>query len=263
MLRRAASGVFIAALFLALPARADPPPGPAPVAKPASTAPDTQEPSSDEEAARLFQEAEARYAEGDVPGALESMKQAYASSGHHELLFNLGELERELGHCMAARRNYSEYVTRVPDGRKRADALRKEGELRPHCPTLPRAEPATTASASSSYWTPATIAGWATIGAGVVSAAGGTYLAVRAQKDQHELEDRVNTDGAFTQSDEELMHHGERSAAWARGLFVGAGVLVAAGVTLLVLQPGSAKPATTLAVTLDTRTATAVWRGSF
>jgi hypothetical protein len=67
----------------------------------------------------------------------------------------------------------------------------------------------------------------------------------------------------FTQSDKQLEHDGERSAAWSRGLFVGAGILVATGVTLLVLKPGSQQPTSSVAVGFDARSATAVWRGSF
>jgi hypothetical protein len=227
--------------------------------------PPPAEPTADQEAARLFREAESRYAEGDVAGALLSMQEAYARSGRPELRFNLGELERELGHCAAARQHYAAYAARVPDGRKHPEAIRKESELRAHCPDSPALTPAPAekkAMEPSPYWTPATMAGWVTIGAGAIAAASGTYFAVQASRDEQKLEDHY-ADRVFTQSDKQLEHDGERSAAWARGLFVGAGVLVAAGVTVLVVQPGSAKPNTTLAVSVDARTATAVWRGSF
>lgn len=267
MLRRVVTGAVVTAALHALPAQAEPPAaappppgsGAAPPARPA-------EATGDQEAARLFHEAETRYADGDVPGALQSMQEAYSRSGRHELLFNLGELERELGHCLAARRAYVAYVDRVPDGRRRTEAARKETELREHCPDSapPPVAPSNAAEeARPGYWTPANIAGWATIGAGVVAAATGTFFAVQASRDEQKLESRMNADAAFTQSDKQLEHDGERSAAWARGLFAGAGVLVAAGVTVLVLQPGSTKPANTLAVSLDTRSAAAVWSGSF
>jgi tetratricopeptide (TPR) repeat protein len=221
--------------------------------------------ASNENAARLYHEAEAKYAEGNVPAALSRMQEAYALSGRPELLFNLGELERELGHCAVARKDYAAYLAQVPDGRRRGEAQRKGGELRRHCPDEPTKPEAPTAAkvAHSPYWTTATIAGWATIGAGLVAAAGGTYLAVQANRDEDQLEERMHAGDPYTQSDKQLEHDGERSAAWARGLFAGAAVLVTTGVTLLVLQPGSAKPRNTLAVGFNAGTATAVWRGSF
>jgi hypothetical protein len=263
MPRPLVSAAILAALLQALPARAEPPLAePARVPVDADASPRPAEPNDNQDAARLYHEAEARYAEGDIPGALEQMKQAYARSGRPELLFNLGELRRELGHCVAARNDYAEYVARVPDGRKRAEASRKEAELRQHCPDVAR-EPAVVPGTGQSYWTPATIAGWATIGAGVVVAASGTYLAVQASHDEQKLEDHLSAGAPFTESDKQLEHDGEHSAAWSRGLFVGAAVLVTTGVTLLVLQPGKTPPTTSVAVGFDARTATAVWRGSF
>ena len=264
MPRFAATGAFLVVLIPASLAGAEPPPTvPPPPALPSSSV--APESASNENAARLYRDAEALYAEGNVPGALSRMQEAYTLSGRPELLFNLGELERELGHCVRARKNYAAYLAQVPDGRKRDEAQRKEEELHRHCPDQPTKAEAPTAvtPAHTPYWTPATIAGWATIGAGLVAAAGGTYLAVQANRDEDQLEARMAAGDPFTQSDKQLEQDGERSAAWARGLFAGAAVLVTAGVTLLVLQPGSAKPTTTLAVGLDAGTAKAVWRGSF
>jgi len=265
MARLALTGALLTTLCGSLTARAEPPPT---VSLPGGTAViGTASPaeSDDQAAARLFHEAEARYAEGDLPGALARMREAYARCGRPELLFNLGELERELGHCAAARDHYAEYVARVPDGRKRTGATRKASELRAHCPdAAPAPAPAPSApDASPSYWTPATVTGWASIGAGVVAAAGGTYFAVHASRKEGELESRVSAGNAFTQTDKQMEQDGERSAAWARGLFAGAAVLVGAGVTLLVIRPGSSAPATTVGVGVDAQGATAVWRGSF
>jgi tetratricopeptide (TPR) repeat protein len=214
MVRLLVTGALVAALFQAPPARADPPPDVPPPAAPAAsaTAP-AAAPTNSQAAAQLYYDAEARYAEGDVLGALERMREAYSRSGRPELLFNLGELRRELGQCVAARNDYAEYLARVPDGRKRDEATRKEAELRERCPDqAPR--PAATTGASQPYWNPATIAGWATIGAGVVAAAGGTYFAVQASHDQQKLEEHMSAGAPFTQSDKQLEHDGERSAAW-------------------------------------------------
>src|SRR3954470_11151746 len=98
MARLAVTGVLLTALSGALTAQAEPPAAAAPPAQaepPAATAGTAE--SGDQAAARLYHEAEARYGEGDVPGALVRMQEAYAHSGRPELLFNLGELERELG----------------------------------------------------------------------------------------------------------------------------------------------------------------------
>ncbi|HEV8548673.1 MAG TPA: hypothetical protein VGQ57_06590 [Polyangiaceae bacterium] len=265
------------------PAGAVPPAEPAPAARPAET-------TSDQEAAELFHQAEARYGQGDVAGALELMQAAYARSGRPELLFNLGELRRELGDCATARNNYAEYLTRVPDGRRRDEASRSYRELDQRCPETREPAPPvqsssvvpvlpapvaavpmattpilhqTTAEPRVPYWTPATIAGWASLGAGAVATVTATVFAVQASHDQKKLEAHFQTGVPFTQNDKELESDGERSAAVARGLYVGAGALVAAGVTLLVLRPGDAKPSGSLAVGFDARSATASWRGSF
>ena len=263
MLRRFVSGALVSTVLQALPAHAEPP---APPTDPEPTAAArTTEPTSAEEAERLFHDAEIRYAEGDLPAALRSMKEAYARSARHELLFNLGELERELGQCRAARHDYAEYVARVPGGRRHDEATRKESELRVQCPdSAPALAPAQPARPPQpGYWTPATIAGWATIGASVAMASGATYFAIQASQDERYLEDRMHPGNEFTHADKQIEHDGERSAAWARGFFVGASVLVATGITLLVVQPGSAKPASTVTMAFDAQGATAAWRGHF
>lgn len=264
MPRLAGTGAFLIVLIPASPALADGPPvAPAPPASPSSLT--AEESSSDDDAARLYHEAEASYAQGDVQGALSRMQEAYTLSGRPELLFNMGELERELGHCALARKAYAAYLAQVSDGRRRDEAQRKEGDLRHDCPDEPATPevPAAPKEERQSYWTSATIAGWATIGAGLVAAAGGSYFAVQASRDENQLEERIDAGDPFTQSDKQLEHDGERSASWARGLLAGGAVLVTTGVTLLVLQPGSAKPSTTVSIGLGAGTATAAWRGSF
>src|SRR5688572_5100567 len=95
--RRGATLLVTFASLLSLGARA---------AEPASDAAFAANETPALRAAELFREAEALYVIGDVAGALERMQSAYDVSGRPELLFNLGQLQRELGHCVEAVTNY-------------------------------------------------------------------------------------------------------------------------------------------------------------
>ncbi len=224
------------------------------------------------DAASSFREAEARYLAGDVEGALQSMQRSYELSGRAELLYNLGELRRELGKCREARRDYQAYLERVTSGVRRERALAAVAELRAECPEAdtalvepspaapplapppveqsgsnvsdtPPPAPAAPPPVESTSVHPLTVAGWSAIGAGVLAGAFATYFAVDAANQERRLEQRVSSlranpdNGPFTSADKELEEDGERSAMWARVLGIGAAGLAAVGVSVLVFGP--------------------------
>lgn len=223
------------------------------------------------DAASSFREAEARYLEGDVAGALQSMQRSYELSGRAELLYNLGELRRELGNCREARRDYEAYLERVTSGARRERALEAVAELRAECPeadpALVEPSPAATPLApapveqsvsnvadtppppaaapptASESVQPLTVAGWSAIGAGVLAGAFATYFAVDAANQERRLERRVRSlranpdNGPFSSADKELEEAGKRSAMWGRVLGIGAAGLAAVGVSVLVFGP--------------------------
>jgi hypothetical protein len=86
---------FAAALLMTVPLRAQPN-------------------DADQRASELFQRFEAAYAAGDVSGARAFMQQAFDLSRRSELLYNLAELDRELGDCRKASSEYADYLALTP-----------------------------------------------------------------------------------------------------------------------------------------------------
>lgn len=242
-------------------------------------------------ATALFHDAEARYAGGDLEGARASMQSAYELSGRAELLFNLGELERELGHCPQALEDYAAYLARVKNGSHREQAEQRSAELGAECPdhqAAPVPAPLAPASApapvvvpapprpdvlparsSRDYWTPINIAGWSTLGASVIAGATATYFAIDAARAESSLEQRIQleqaTGGGFSAADKALEQEGQRSENLALGFAAGAAGLAVVGVTLLALPQGRAKDSPNgVAVTaVGVSGPTAVCRGTF
>jgi tetratricopeptide (TPR) repeat protein len=251
----------------------------------------TEEPTA--RAAALFDEAEARYVAGDVAGALASMQASYEISKRAELLFNLGELRRELGQCVEARESYTAYLEQVPESPHRERAVRALDVLRVECPepasSPPVASPPPSSAAvsespvapatpvrpiaappaiESKSWAPTAIVAWSAIGAAVVTGAGATYFAVKAANDESRLEARIKTlqaeSGEVSDSERELEANGRRAATWAQVLGVGAAGLATLGVSLLVFAPnGDEKGGAGLAIEAHAGGANAVYVHAF
>jgi tetratricopeptide (TPR) repeat protein len=269
--------------------------GPAAAAEPAasSLAPPSERPveptpapvpSSAEErlrqAAEHYREAEERYREGDVAGAYERMRGAYERSGRFELLFNLGQLARELGRCPDALRDHRAYLEQAPPGPRRDQVERSVSELERECPERPEPAPppprpvpaAPPPTEASSAVRPLRIAGWASVGGALVAGVAATYFALETGRLEDRYEARLraarepspNAKG-FSQSDKDLETDGRHAAYWARGLAVGAVGLAAAGITLLVIDHNQHDDhaTTELAVDWHGGAARAVYRGSF
>ena len=80
-------------------------------------------------AQQAIEEARAAEASGHKREAIQGYKRAYELSGDPSLLFQLGELSRELGETSAAGRFYRAYLARDRHGKHRADAERAVSSL--------------------------------------------------------------------------------------------------------------------------------------
>jgi hypothetical protein len=225
--------------------------------EPGGTAPRAAAPAPESAplAVDLFREAEARYTAGDVAGALDSMQRSYDLSGRPELLYNLGELRRELHQCTAASNAYGEYLARTPQGRYREEAERARAELRAECPeagvavhpplvaALP-GERAPAPAPAQPYWTAARVAGWSSVGAAGVTGTGALYFALRGQFEVGRFEGRVGARGsegnagAYTPDEQAIYEEGTRANTWTGVLGLSTVALAATGVALVVLNPG-------------------------
>jgi hypothetical protein len=214
--------------------------------------------------ASLFRGAQARYEAGDTAGALVLMRRAYELSRRPELLFNLGELERELDECQPALRDYRAYLTEVTAGARREQAEQRVRELEAECPPVtpvapvvrvtptPPAPAPTPAPAPhphvsirpsppAPYFTPLRIAGWSAVGASVITGTLATYFTVKAAGDESDLEASIRSASStgFSREDKALESDGRHSAQLARALGISAVGLATVGVTLLLLPSSS------------------------
>jgi hypothetical protein len=208
--------------------------------------------------ASLFLGAQARYEAGDTAGALVLMRRAHELSRRPELLYNLGELERELGACEPALREYRAYLTQPTAGARREQAEQRVRELEAQCPPVTpvapvvRTEPPPQAPAPrphvsirpnppAPYFTPLRIAGWSAVGAGVITGTLATYFAVKAANNESDLEASIRdpSSNGFSREHKELESDGRHSAQLARAFGIGAAGLAAAGVALLLLPSSS------------------------
>lgn len=199
-----------------------------------------------DEAASLFYDAEAKYAAGDVRGALEAMQRSYELSRRPELLFNLGELHRELGHCHAARSSYSRYLAEVGDARFRERARAALATLARGCDehaAAPVLEIAPREATSPRYWTGSRVVGWSLIGAGLAAGACSAYFAVHAKNIETELEETIARNQSLPPAErrpwDEIGHdhyaNGQRAATFAYAFGAGAVAVLASGLGILWL----------------------------
>jgi hypothetical protein len=211
--------------------------------------------------ASLFQDAQARYETGDTAGALVLMRRAYELSRRPELLFNLGELERELNACERALSDYRAYLIEATAGAHREQAERRVRELEAECPRVTAVAPAAPAvhvtppppapaprphatiqpNPPAPYFTPLRIAGWSAVGAGVITGTLATYFTVKAAGDESDLEASIRNarSTGFSRQDKELESDGRYSAQLARALGISAAGLATVGVALLLLPSSS------------------------
>jgi hypothetical protein len=217
----------------------------------------------------LFHQAESEYAAGDVAGALDLMEQSYQLSQRPELLFNLGQLNRELHRCRPALDRYRQYLAQSPTGRRRDDAERSLAELGRECPepasAVPPAPPPSPRAVHRPYWTTPRIAGWAALGAGVAAGTGALLfgLAVKhAESDINSLQSNGRTYDATRAN--ALKGDGERYQAWEVGLGVASAGMLASGVLLLLVgTPTKQSAASSLSLSVEPGGASAAYSAEF
>jgi hypothetical protein len=263
-------GIALAALLGASSVRAEEAgSAPAPVSTPAAPTPSNADAesatrdSTHERAAELYRQADALYGNGETARALDAMQRSFELSGYAELLFNIGQLQRELHDCPGALKSFEAYLARATHGTHREETGRIVETLRTQCPEAAVPAPANAPVAPAAthrplavtaadqpgdgYWTPLRIAGWSTIGAAVVTAAGALYATARAQSYEGRDEDRINSEKAsgsgYQTSDKTIEEDGERASSWARALGITAVGLTAIGVSLIVISPERPQPA--------------------
>src|SRR6478736_37940 len=211
--------------------------------------------SSEQLAAVAYQKAVASYANGDLTGALDSMRESYQLSKRAELLYNLAQLEEELKACSDALTDYGRYLELVPNGRYRESAkqarVRLEQECAPQTPAPPSPAPLThdpppaeraVVPEQTSYWTAARIIGWSTVSIGTLAGAGAIYLQLEAVQARNELQqsiDNANAGGpAVDMALQDRMHRYNHAAI---GLGITSGAMIASGALVLLLDPGKAE----------------------
>ncbi len=202
-------------------------------------------------ASAAYQAARAAYRDGDFAAALASMSEAYRISQRKELLYNVADLERELGQCRAALRDYRGYLHDAPQSKHRAKAEEASRVLSAQCPDAdpvsdalpgPRVEllsTVTTRPHAADYWTAPRVIGWSAIAAGALAggaALGFTLAATAARNDvQASVNAEVMGGGHWDEARQRDQH---RDQTWAQISGIGAGVFILGGAFLVLFDPG-------------------------
>lgn len=210
-------------------------------------------------AAAAYQQALASYAEGNIAGALASMRQSYQLSQRAELLYNLAELEEELNACSDSFADYRRYLERVPNGRYRETALRASARLEKECPppaassptsasTPGPAPPATDDSAAkpvpaeptqAAYWTAPRVISWSAIATGALAGVGALYFQWQAIQAKSDLQQDVDNGPPLDTSLATRQHRCNHTAI---ALAITGGAMVAGGALVLLLDSAGHEP---------------------
>src|SRR5215471_7771509 len=215
------------------------------------------------EAKELYRQAKERYLAKDLEGALSLMEKSYALSKKPELLFNLGQLNRELGRCQPALDYYQRYLENAATGTHRTEAMEASSRLADACPPgfvseVPSEVPAQS-EASHSYWTTHRIVAWSVLAASALTASGALYFALRSGQDAHDVEAILASTAmqppaarkTWEDTGQALQTEGEHAQNWAIGLGVASAGLLCTGLIMLAFDPGKGENrAPTLAVTI-------------
>jgi hypothetical protein len=234
-------------------------PAPTPAAEPMHA-------QAEDPAALLYDQAYARYADGDTAGALVLMEKSYEISGKPELLFNLGQLHAELRHCVEARQSYERYLALAQADSRRSEAEQQVRELTRECPEPPQPATSDSAPPSDRYWTPMRIAAWSTLGASLVFATSATYFAIHAKQLEHQVNGNIEAagDSGYTQADKAVEDEGLHTAVVARSLGATSVGLALVGVSFLVFGTDKHEPATHgVSLRVGGDSLTAAYQGTF
>lgn len=112
----------------------------------AASAPAAAQPNSPQVFEDALVEADRRFTEGDLAGALAALEPACKRSDRPECAFNLGAIHHGLGHCEQALAHYLRYRELAPAGEHLAEVEAALEEVEPRCgfeapmhPALPSA----------------------------------------------------------------------------------------------------------------------------
>jgi tetratricopeptide (TPR) repeat protein len=257
--------------------------------------------STPSSAETLYEQAKARRAHGDLEGAKALLERCYELSRRPELLFNLGQLEREQGHCTSALAHYRDYVTRLPEGPRIEMARTAILELGQECPSASSTEPLLRVAAdpstrqavpipasTTSVPDPAAskplppdssgstggrarrVLGWCGIGGAALAAGTAVYFAFDAADARREVNALLadansgRLDRPWDERGAPLERQEERSTRLAIGFAVLGGILGAAGTTFLLWNsPQSQEHRPDVAVALSPGAASAQLISSF
>jgi len=187
----------------------------------------------------LLATARQQYQAGDLKGAVELLRQCYATTHDPNLLFNIAQVYRELKDCMSAREHYRRYIEEAPDGERVADARKHIAMLNPTCPVAmphespadlkagPTAPPPTAASLPANHWP--TVA-WISFGTSVLAAAATTYFAAEsysAKRDVERIQQQPTFDARYLNTRLDDFY---RDRNWATGAAITSGVTLVLGV---------------------------------
>jgi hypothetical protein len=230
-------------------------------------------------AAAAYQRALTDYRKGDVAGALAGMYESYRISQRKTLLYNVAQLERELGHCPEALTNYRGYLDGTSNGSYRAEAEKAILELQAECPDPAKASsesppgprlasistPLVARPSADLYWSAPRILGWSAIAAGAL--AGGAALeftlAAKAARDEVQTSVDVQVQGG-PHWDEQRQRDQHRDQTWAQVFGFGAGTLITGGVLLVLLDPGRERaPSGNVSLSFQQGGAQACYLGAF
>lgn len=98
-----------------------------------------------EDARRLFEAGARAYKAGDFRAAIQAFEQAYRVEARPNILFSIAQahrrqyvLDKRAGHVAVAIKYYREYLSKVPQGGRRGDAVAGLGEMEPLAAQLER-----------------------------------------------------------------------------------------------------------------------------
>jgi tetratricopeptide (TPR) repeat protein len=194
--------------------------------------------------AELYHQAEEAYAAGQLDRARELMQQALIASNRPELLYNLGELDRELGRCSVAVVEYRSYLRQTSAPQHELAAKRYLSELSQQCPDSPPKPvfaPAPPPTLQRSYWTTPKVVAWSLLGASVAAGTAAAYFTLSMRDTERDEEAFLAANAAVLPKDRiawnprgaALQARGEReqTLAWTSGILAAASA--AAGVFIL------------------------------
>ena len=199
---------------------------------------ETEQPPGDSEqagvaeAARLFEEAERAYNDGELTHAVELLERAHATYPEPVLLYNLARAHEDLGHFEQAVSYYEQYLEQQPDTRDRGAIERRLGTLRDQIALEERGgtEEQPTAAATPPADGPSPLPPWI-VGAGAAALAGGVVVGLVASSRRSDAEDAPSH-----RAGDEALEDARTYATIANVLFVAGGVVAAVGLTWWIVD---------------------------